>query len=212
MTGLPKPPHSGLFLRLRGYFIAGLLFSLPLIITFYIVLWIIQTIDGWIQHSVPAEYLPNIFLTFPIPGLGILVATLIFIAIGTFAKGFLGKVILQNSERFLSKMPIIRGIYSTTKQISEAVLESHSQSFHEVGLIEYPRSGIWALCFITGNTSGEVKEKTGDNMVNVFVPTTPNPTSGFLLFVPKSQIIPMAMSVEDAIKMVLSVGMITSPK
>jgi len=204
--------HSNLFLRLRGYFIAGLLFSLPLIITFYIVLWIIHTIDGWIQHSVPPEYLPNIFLTFPVPGLGILVATLIFIAIGTFAKGFLGKVILRGSERFLSKMPIVRSIYSTTKQISEAVLESHSQSFHEVGMIEYPRPGIWTLCFITGNTGGEVKTKTADDVINVFVPTTPNPTSGFLLFVPKSQIIPMDMSVEDGIKMVVSVGMIAPPK
>ncbi len=193
---------TNFLLRLRGYFLAGLLFSLPLIITFYVVLWIIQTIDGWIQHMIPPEYLA------PVPGLGMFIAGIVFVLIGMMAKGFLGLLILRWSERLLSKMPIVRTIYGTTKQISEAVLQNHSQSFREVGMIEYPRSGLWALCFITGDTVGEISKKTSQAMVNVFVPTTPNPTSGFLLFVPRNQIIPMSMTVEEGIKMVVSAGMI----
>jgi len=198
-----------LFIRLRNYFISGLLFSLPLIITFYAIVWIIQTVDSLVQPFIPPEYLPQVFLPFPIPGFGILIAVTAFVAIGTFAKGFLGNMILEYSEPLLSKMPIIRSIYSTTKQISEAVLKSRSKSFQEVGMIEYPRSGVWTLCFITGVSGDDVQKKTGHhNMVNVFVPTTPNPTSGFLLFVPRSDVMPMGMTVEEGIKMVVSVGMI----
>lgn len=209
MTQTPQEESVGLFIRLRNYFISGLLFSLPLIITFYVVSWIIRTVDNWIQPLIPPEYNPQNFLPFPMPGLGIIIAIIVLIVLGSMTRGFLGNLILRYSEQVLSKMPIVRSVYSTTKQISEAVLKSRSNSFREVGMIEYPRPGIWALCFITGSTKGEVQRKTNNDVVNVFVPTTPNPTSGFLLFVPRHDIVIMDMSVEEGIKMVVSAGMIT---
>lgn len=200
-----------ILVRLRNYFISGLLFSLPLIITFYVMAWIVRTVDGWVQPFIPPEYNPQNLLPFPMPGLGIVIAIAGLVLVGTLTRGFLGNILLRYSERFFSKMPIIRSVYSTTKQVSEAVLQSRSKSFREVGMIEYPRPGLWALCFITGTTKGEVQKKTATDVVNVFVPTTPNPTSGFLLFVPRHDIIPINMSVEEGIKMVVSAGMITPP-
>ena len=211
VVAMKETEKISMLVRLRNYFISGLLFSLPLIITFYVVTWIIQTVDSWVQPFIPPEYNPQNFLPFPVPGLGIIIAIIGLVLIGTVTKGFFGNIVIRYSERFLSKMPIVRSIYSTTKQISEAVLQSRSQSFREVGMIEYPRPGLWALCFVTGTTKGEVQKKTANDVVNVFVPTTPNPTSGFLLFVPKGDIIPMNMSVEEGIKMVVSAGMITPP-
>lgn len=209
MTAKNQEQTTSLIIKLRNHFVSGLLFSLPLIITFYVVSWLLRTVDNWIQPLIPPEYNPQNFLPFPVPGLGIILAITALIILGSLTRGFLGNMILRYSEQVLSKMPIVRSVYSTTKQISEAVLKSRSKSFREVGMIEYPRPGIWALCFITGDTKGEVQRKTHSDMVNVFVPTTPNPTSGFLLFVPRNDIIMMDMSVEEGIKMVVSAGMIT---
>jgi uncharacterized membrane protein len=204
-----QPNHPGFLARLRTYFISGLLFSLPLLLSFYVMVWIVQTVDGWIQHLLPSKYLMHMSFPFSVPGIGLVAVILGFVLIGMVTRGFLGKIILRHSERLFSKMPIVRTVYSTTKQISEAVLQSQSKSFREVGLMEYPRPGVWALCFITGKTKGEVQRKTQDDVVNVFVPTTPNPTSGFLLFVPRHEIKILDMPVEAGIKMVVSAGMIT---
>lgn len=201
--------HVGFLTRLRTYFISGLLFSLPLLLSFYVMVWIVQTVDGWLHQLIPSKYLNLMSFPFSIPGIGLVVVILAFILVGMITRGFLGKIIMRHSERLFSKMPIVRTVYSTTKQISEAVLQSQSKSFREVGMMEYPRPGVWVLCFITGTTKGEVQRKTQDDVVNVFVPTTPNPTSGFLLFVPKSDIIILDMPVEAGIKMVVSAGMIT---
>jgi uncharacterized membrane protein len=200
--------QPSLVARFRSYFVSGLLFSLPLVFSFYVLVWIIQTVDGWLHHLVPSSYLSQPPFPFSIPGIGLLVVVFAFILIGMVTKGLFGKIILRYSEQIFSKMPIVRTVYSTTKQISEAVLQSQSNSFREVALMEYPRPGVWVLCFVTGSTKGEVQRKTLKDMVNVFVPTTPNPTSGFLLFVPRNQIIPLDMTVEAGIKMVVSAGMI----
>lgn len=200
-------PLKDLLVKLRNYFISGLLFSLPLMLSVYVLTWIVTTVDEWIQPLIPFGAMFN--LPFTIPGIGIVIVILLFIIIGALTKGFLGKVITGYSEQIFSKMPIVRSVYSATKQISEAVLQSQSQAFREVGLIEYPRAGMWVLCFTTGATTGEIRRKGGKELVNVFVPTTPNPTSGFLLFVPAEDIIPLTMSVEAGIKMVVSAGMIT---
>ncbi|MBM3611277.1 MAG: DUF502 domain-containing protein [Alphaproteobacteria bacterium] len=200
--------QPSLVARFRSYFVSGLLFSLPLVFSLYVLVWIVQTVDGWLHHLVPYSYLSQPSFPFSIPGIGLLVVVFAFVVIGMITKGLFGKIILRYSEQIFSKMPIVRTVYSTTKQISEAVLQSQSNSFREVGLMEYPRPGVWVLCFVTGSTKGEVQRKTLKDMVNVFVPTTPNPTSGFLLFVPRNQIIPLDMTVEAGIKMVVSAGMI----
>ncbi len=200
--------QPSLVARFRSYFVSGLLFSLPLVFSLYVLVWIVQTVDGWLHHLVPYSYLSQPSFPFSIPGIGLLFVVFAFVVIGMITKGLFGKIILRYSEQIFSKMPIVRTVYSTTKQISEAVLQSQSNSFREVGLMEYPRPGVWVLCFVTGSTKGEVQRKTLKDMVNVFVPTTPNPTSGFLLFVPRNQIIPLDMTVEAGIKMVVSAGMI----
>ena len=204
-----KKKKSSLAIKVRKHFISGVLVTTPLIVTGYLVWWIITTIDAKVKHLLPREIQLSNYLPFEVPGVGMVVVFLGLTLIGALAKGFLGKYLLKFSEDILGKMPVVRGIYGATKQIAQAVLEQDSTSFKEVGMIEYPRKGIWSLCFITGGTKGEVQTKTDNAVVNVFVPTTPNPTSGFLLFIPREEIIILEMTVEEGIKMVVSAGIVT---
>jgi uncharacterized membrane protein len=125
--------------------------------------------------------------------------------------GFLGRFIIRFGENMLNRMPVIRGVYGASKQILETVLQQQSNAFRQAVLVEYPRRGIWAIAFVTGRTEGEVQNLIADDLINIFLPTTPNPTSGFLLFVPKEDMILLDMSVEEAIKMVISGGIVTPP-
>jgi uncharacterized membrane protein len=195
--------------KLRKHFISGVLVSTPIIVTIYLVWWIITTIDTKVKHILPREMQLSNYLPFEIPGVGIVVVFMGLTLIGALAKGFFGKYLLKIGEDIFSRMPVVRGIYGATKQISQAIFEQSSTSFKEVGMIEYPRKGLWSLCFITGATKGEVQKRTDNDVVNVFVPTTPNPTSGFLLFIPRKEIIIMDMTVEEGIKMVVSAGIVT---
>ena len=136
-----------------------------------------------------------------------LVVTLILV--GWLAAGFLGRFFLRTGEKVVDRMPVIRSIYGAIKQIFETVIKGQSSAFRDAVLVEYPRRGIWAIAFLTGRTKGEVQNLTEEEVINVFLPTTPNPTSGFLLFVPKKDMVPLSMSVEEAIKMVISGGMVT---
>ena len=133
------------------------------------------------------------------------------ILVGALTAGFVGRVFNRVSERVMNRVPVLRGIYKATRQIFETILAQQSNAFREAVLVEYPRKGMWVIAFITGTTKGEVQAITDDDLINVFVPTTPNPTSGFLIFVPKSDILPLAMNVEDALKMVISGGIVTPP-
>ncbi|MDC0349331.1 DUF502 domain-containing protein [Alphaproteobacteria bacterium] len=203
-------PHTkpGLLSKLKGYFLSGILVSTPILLTIYLVVWVVRVIDDMVRPLVP----DSLALEYGyFPGYG-LIATLVgATVIGAFVKGFFGRYFISLGEKIVSHMPVIRGIYATIKQISQAVLDKKSSSFREVGLIEYPRTGVWTVCFITGRSTGEVQEKTSKEVLNVFVPTTPNPTSGFLLFVPKKDIKILNMSVESGIKVVVSAGVI-APK
>jgi uncharacterized membrane protein len=150
-------------------------------------------------------------LPFDIPGLGLAVVAVVLTLIGWLTAGFMGRLFLRISERALRRMPVISGVYGTVKQIFETVLKKQSNAFREAVLVEYPRRGIWAIAFITGRTEGEVQNTIEEEVINIFIPTTPNPTSGFLLFVPKKELIPLNMTVEEAIKMVISGGIVTPP-
>lgn len=204
-----KKNKTSISAKLRKHFLSGLLVTTPIIITAYLVWWIVASIDHKVKPLLPKELQISTYLPFEIPGVGIVVVFVGLTLIGAVAKGFLGRYLIKFGESILGRMPVVRGIYGATKQISQAILEQSSTSFKEVGMIEYPRKGIWSLCFITGGTKGEVQTKTNDNVVNVFVPTTPNPTSGFLLFIPRKEIIILDMSVEEGIKMVVSAGIVT---
>ncbi|MCR9070174.1 MAG: DUF502 domain-containing protein [Alphaproteobacteria bacterium] len=200
-----------LFSRLRTYFFAGVLVTAPIGITLYLAWLIIDFIDNRVTPLIPARYNPETYLPFSIPGLGLIVAAIVLTIIGAFTAGLVGRWLVSLSERLMARMPVIRNVHSALKQILETVLAQQSKAFRQVVMIEYPRRGIWAIGFLTGDTVGEVQNLTEDDTLNVFLPTTPNPTSGFLLFVPRQDCHVLSMSVEEGIKMVVSGGIVTPP-
>lgn len=208
---LKAPIRPGFTARLRAYFLAGVLITAPMSITFYLAWLFISFVDSRVRPLIPPVYNPESYLPFGIPGIGVIIAIITLTLIGATTAGYVGRLFLRMSEQVLARMPVIRSIYGATKQIFETVLANQSQAFREVVLVEYPRRGIWAIGFITGTTEGEVQELTEDEVINVFLPTTPNPTSGFLLFVPRRDLVYLSMTIEEGIKMVVSGGIVTPP-
>jgi uncharacterized membrane protein len=202
----------GFWTRIWRYFLSGILVSAPLGVTLYIVWAVVTTIDEKVKHLLPGRSYIAQFLPYEIPGWGLIIGFIIFTLIGASTAGFIGHYFLRLGDNLLHRTPIVRGLYSAVKQIIEAVFKRDKTSFREVVLLEYPRKDIWALGFVTGVTTGEVQEATQKELINVFIPTTPNPTSGFLLLVPREDLKVLKMSVEDGIKMVVSMGIITPKK
>tara|TARA_E500000178_G_scaffold344744_1_gene393492 strand:- start:1155 stop:1898 length:744 start_codon:yes stop_codon:yes gene_type:complete len=198
-----------IFGRIRGYFLAGVLVSAPLGITGYLAWAMITFIDHSVTPLIPESYNPETYLPFSLPGLGVLVLVITLTLVGALTAGLFGRWILRTGERILNRMPVIRSLYSTIKQIFETVLAQKSNAFRDAVLVEYPRKGLWTIAFVTGETEGEIKDLSDFDAVNIYVPTTPNPTSGFLLFVPRKDLVALDMSVEEAIKMVISGGLVT---
>ncbi|MEM9733943.1 MAG: DUF502 domain-containing protein [Pseudomonadota bacterium] len=197
--------------RLRNYFFTGLVICAPLAITAYLTWTLVEWIDSWVKPYLPAVYNPETYLPFSIPGFGVLVALIVITMIGFLTANLIGKSIVSYGEYLLSRMPVVRNIYSALKQIFETVFREDSDSFQSVVLVEYPRPGIWALAFVATDTLGEVQaqlDEPAGKTVSVFLPTTPNPTSGFLLFVPAKDVINLKMSVEEAAKLVISAGLV----
>jgi uncharacterized membrane protein len=197
--------------RLRAYLIAGLLVTGPIALTFYLAWLFVSVVDGWVAMLLPARYLPQTYLPVPIPGFGLVVAVIVLILIGALTAGYLGRLLLRLSDRLMTRMPFIRGIYGATKQIFETVLAKQSNTFREVVLVEFPRKDMWTIAFITGKTEGEIAEVAGDDPVSIYVPTTPNPTSGYLVFVPRRDVVLLSMTVEEGIKFVISGGIVAPP-
>lgn len=207
----------GVLGRLRAYFFAGILVTTPIAVTLAIAWWFIGFVDSHVIPLIPAHWNPNTYfmdyfgVQIGVPGVGVLVLVVAITLIGALTAGFLGRYLVRTGENIVARMPVVRSIYGASKQILETVFRDQSEAFREAVLIEYPRPGLRTIAFITGRTSGEVQSLLPDEVVNVYVPTTPNPTSGFLLFVPAKDIIPLEMTVEDAVKMVISVGLVTPP-
>ena len=209
VPGSEMPRRLRFGARLRTYFFAGILVTAPISITFYLAWLLISFVDRRVTPLIPEQYNPENYLPFTIPGLGVVVMVVVLTLIGAVTAGFVGRLWMRVSERFLGRMPVIRSIYGAIKQIIETIVAQKSQAFREAVLVEYPRRGIWAIGFMTGKTEGEVQNLTKESVTNVFLPTTPNPTSGFLLFVPTKDLVPLSMTVEEAIKMVISGGIVT---
>ena len=213
----PRPQQSGGRRRggfsrhIRGYFLAGVLITAPVGITFYILWLLIRWVDSKVTPLLPDAYNPETYLPFAVPGLGVLLAFLFLTLIGWVTAGMIGRIWTRFAEKALARMPVIRSLYGAVKQIIETILQQQSNAFRQVVLFEYPRRGSWALGFITGTTQGEVQNLTSEDVVNVFLPTTPNPTSGYLLFVPRRELVVLNMTVEEGIKMVVSGGIVTPP-
>ena len=199
-------------LRLRNYFLTGFIVCAPLAVTAYLTWSFIGWADSWVKPYIPEIYNPDTYLPFSIPGFGLVVALFLITLIGFMTANIIGRTIVNYGEYMLGRMPLVRNVYGVLKQILETVLSERTNTFTQVGLIEYPRKGLWAIVFIATDAEGEVREelerKTGQTTA-VFLPTTPNPTSGFLLFVPKSDLKILSMSVEEGAKLVISAGLVT---
>ena len=193
--------------HLRGYFIAGIVVTGPTLLTLYIIWLIVTFIDRSVGALLPNEFNPQTYLH--IPGIGLIIVVVVLTLIGALTAGVLGRVYVRLTDRILARMPVVRGIYAAVKQIFETVLAKQSNSFREVVLVQWPREGMWAIAFVTAAVEGELKRHTGEDTIAVYVPTTPNPTSGYLMFVPRKDAITLDMSVEDAIKYVISTGIVS---
>jgi uncharacterized membrane protein len=209
---LKRPVRLGLGVRLRNYFLAGILITAPVSLTVYIAWLFISWVDQTVLPMVPPEYNPERYLPFSIPGIGLIIVLLVLTTIGAVTAGLFGRLTRQLMESILNRLPIIRSIYSAIKQIVETVLANQSSAFRDSVLVEFPRAGAWTLGFVTGTTPPEVATAIGGDALTIFVPTTPNPTSGYLIFVPRRDVIYLDMSVEDGIKLVVSGGIVAPGK
>jgi uncharacterized membrane protein len=196
--------------RLRTYFLAGLVVFAPISITIFLTWKVIGGIDGFVRGLLPTAYNPETYLAVNIPGIGLLITFVFLTMLGALAANFLGRSLIRLGEALVERTPVIRGIYTTVKQIAQTVMAQSSTTFRDVVMIEYPRPGLWAIAFVSSNTTNEIQQKTAQvEMLNVFLPTTPNPTSGFLLFVRKSDCIYLDMTIEQAIKYIISAGLVS---
>lgn len=212
---LIKPHRQTFFGGLWSSFLAGIVVIAPIGITAAIVYWFVTgpmtRLDTFVKNFLPAGDGNVETLTRAIPGFGVFIAIIAIVLLGAFAKNFIGRAFIRVGEEVFDSVPVVRTFYRFFKNVFETALQQSDRSFKEVALVEYPRPGAWVMSFVVGETKGEVKEilnETGDQLTSIFVPTVPNPTSGFLLFVPRSQLKPLTMSVEDAAKVVFSLGLV----
>ena len=215
-----EPKRPGLLSRLRGSFLTGLVVIAPVGVTLWLIWTVVGWIDSWVLPWIPNSWQPDKLVQnwfgleeevqIDVRGIGVVIFLLFTILIGWMAKGFIGRSMIRFAEGLVERTPVVRSIYSGIKQISETVFAQSDRNFEKACLIQYPRKGIWAIGFVSTTAKGEVSAKADTNgaLMSVFVPTTPNPTSGFLLFFPKEDVIELEMTVEDAAKLVISAGLV----
>ncbi|MDX8348962.1 DUF502 domain-containing protein [Cognatiyoonia sp. IB215446] len=219
---IKRRARPGILARLRGNFIAGVIIVAPIGLTLWLIWTVVGWVDSWVWPFVPDAYQPGELvnrilglegedrITVNVRGVGVVIFLLFTIIVGWIGKGIIGRSFLGIGERLVDRTPVVRSVYNAAKQIAETVFSQRDTSFDTACLVEYPRKGIWAIAFISTNAKGEIDAKLSDGepVVTVFLPTTPNPTSGFLLFLPLRDIKPLDMSVEDAAKLVISAGLV----
>jgi len=193
--------------HLRRYLVAGLLVWIPLGVTVFILRVLIGLMDRTLL-LIPAQYRPEEWLGFTVPGLGLLLTVLVLLVTGLLAANIVGRSMVGLWESLLDRIPVVRSVYSAAKNFAEIVFSDSGQSFKKVLLIEYPRKGVYSLAFQTATNLGEVQARMGEEMICTFVPTTPNPTSGYIIIVPKKDIIELDMEIDEALKMIISLGVI----
>jgi len=197
----------GSFARWRSHFLTGLVVITPLYLTVWLIWSFVSIVDYKVERLLPADYGIADYINFP--GYGVLIFVLFTAGVGALAKNLFARQLIGWGENMLDRLPIVRSIYNGIKQIAETVLVQSKSSFEKACLVQYPRKGIWAVAFISTKTTGEVATKSGQDLTSVFLPTTPNPTSGFLLFVPTEDVVELDMTVEEAAKLVISAGLVT---
>jgi uncharacterized membrane protein len=196
--------------RLRNNFLAGVVVIAPIALTIWLIWTVVGWIDSWVLPFIPTRFSPEQFIGINLHGLGVIIFLVVTVIIGVIAKGLVGRSFIRFGESLVAQMPIVRSIYNAVKQIAETVFAQNETSFDKACLIEYPRKGIWVIGFISTTAKGEVARRVPveDDIVTIFMPTTPNPTSGFLLFIPRTDVVILDMSVEDAAKLVISAGLV----
>lgn len=219
----PKPrAKPGFIARLRSNFLAGLIIVAPIGLTLWLIWTVVGWVDSWVWPFVPDAYQPTALLNrvlgregedmivVNVRGVGVVIFLIFTVLVGWIGKGIIGRSFLSMGERLVDRTPVVRSVYNAAKQIAETVFSQRETSFDKACLVEYPRKGIWAIAFISTTAKGEidVKLNDGEPFTTVFLPTTPNPTSGFLLFLPQRDVQPLDMSVEDAAKLVISAGLV----
>jgi len=220
MTDQEEHPHRkrGLFGGLRNSFLTGLVVVLPIGLTLYLIWTVTGWIDGWVLPFIPHRFQPGTLLgdwlgpnfAVNIRGVGVIIFLVFTIVVGWLAKGLIGRSLLGWGERLVDRMPVVRSVYAGIKQIAETVFAQTETNFDKACLVEYPRKGIWAIAFVSTNAKGEIATRihADEPVASVFLPTTPNPTSGFLLFIPRHEVIMLDMKVEDAAKLIISAGLV----
>ncbi len=197
--------------RLRNYFLTGLLVVVPIGITIFILKFVIGKLDEMLAVLPPPLH-PQTYIPFHVPGLSLVIMFLIVMIVGIVTRNILGRKLVQIGEKIVDKIPILRSIYLLAKQLMETIFSQDKASFKQVVMVEYPRKGLYSLGFVTGIARGEVQENTSQKVLNVFIPTSPNPTSGYLIMIPEEDLITLDMDVEAAFKLILSGGVVTSEK
>ena len=195
---------------MKKYFVTGLLIWIPLVITLMVLAWVVNTLDQIILIA-PAAVRPDALLGFHLPGVGVLVTLLLILLTGLAAANFVGQRLVGFWEGLLSRIPVVKSIYYSVKQVSDTLLSRNGQAFRKALLIQYPHQGIWTIAFQTGKPGGDAARHLGDDFVSVYVPTTPNPTSGFFLMLPRKDAIELDMSVDEALKYIISMGVVAPP-
>jgi uncharacterized membrane protein len=202
-----KPKRRSPLAVIRTYFFTGLVVAAPVYITFYLLSWAVSVLDEWFRPWIPLDYRPTTYLPFDVPGIGVILAFILLTIIGGLTANFLGRALLSFGERLIRHMPVVGTVYTALQQIFKTAVQEDGKAFSKVALIEYPRKGLFAIAFVTKAADRRINKTTGQTMIGVFLPTTPNPTSGFLLFVPEDELTILDMTVEEGARLVISAGL-----
>lgn len=200
--------RNSLLIRLRNYFLTGIVVAAPIALTAYLISWFIMLVDKWFVPLLPEQYHPEKFLPFAIPGLGLIIAFVLLTLLGALAANFLGQKFLGFGEKIVGRVPIIRSLYGALKQIFETVISQSSPSFRNVAVVEYPSKGIYCIGFVTSQTGTRLSEVVGEDLVSVLLPLTPNVTSGYLRYYPRSEVRILDMTIEEGAKLIVSAGLV----
>ena len=198
--------------KLQRYFLAGLVAVVPISLTVLVVRWTITLMDQLLLRFIPERFRPEVLFGFALPGIGLLATFLLILLVGVLVTNYFGRSLLHLSERIMGRIPLVKGIFSLFKQVADTVLSADRQGFRKVVLIEYPRRGLWSVGFVTGTSQGEVQRVIDQRTINVFMPTTPNPTSGYYILVPEEDALELNMTVDEAFKLIISGGMVSPPE
>ena len=195
---------------LRRWLLTGLLVIVPGVITAWVLNWVVSTLDQTLQ-ILPFDWQPDKLLGVHIPGFGVLLTLGILLAVGALASNFMGRKLVEWGDRLVSRIPVVRSIYSSVKQVSDTLFSESGNAFRTAVMVQWPREGVWTVAFVTGQPNGEVAALLRDDYVSVFVPTTPNPTGGYFVLVRKSECVELEMSVDAALKYIVSMGVVAPP-